>query len=70
MWLNLERTVDKRGRTAKNVITKATVPGIPGNRGPQNSRREFPGFLKFWGNYGEFIGVLFFFSILLLILTF
>jgi len=25
LWLNLERTVDKRGRTAKNVITLQTA---------------------------------------------
>ena len=25
MWLNLERTVDKRGRTAKKVITLQTA---------------------------------------------
>ena len=45
--------------------------GIPGNRGPPKFPAGIPG--NFWnsgGNYGEFMGVLFSFQFLLLIMTF
>jgi len=56
-----------------NITSKATGnsrSGIPENRGPQNSRLEFPGICEIlagiMGNFASFV----FFQFLLLIMTF